>query len=245
MSSYCSIEEAWGQNFNGSNGSKPTNIGGIPSNLHHPELSEGVTFNGKYQNKNDYTRKVHSRRSRKQKIKARHQKTGPLSVDTRADFGNVNYVDMQNDTPEFQEVNQKSSCFSQTDEIPSAYSESGQSMLRPLEADEDEGVLLENMPPYEGIVNSVEQELNDSARQQTVVETDENVSEEDVESEDNSDNSQLKAALQNIMLRLDRLERKIKQRQTSNIHDIVLFVLMGVFILFILDSVFRIGRRTI
>jgi hypothetical protein len=53
--------------------------------------------------------------------------------------------------------------------------------------------------------------------------------------------------LAHIMDRLDNLERMIKQKkqENNNVHDIILFIIIGVFILFALDSIFKIGKNTI
>lgn len=51
----------------------------------------------------------------------------------------------------------------------------------------------------------------------------------------------------NIMERLDTIDKKLstKKEERNNIHDIILFIVIGIFILFALDSIFRIGRMTI
>ena len=51
--------------------------------------------------------------------------------------------------------------------------------------------------------------------------------------------------LEEILVRLENLEKKVKYNNGRNSHDIILFVLVGVFLLFILDSVFKIGKLTI
>ena len=53
--------------------------------------------------------------------------------------------------------------------------------------------------------------------------------------------------LANIMDRLDNLEKMIelKKKENNNVHDIILFIIIGVFILFALDSIFKIGKNTI
>ena len=50
-----------------------------------------------------------------------------------------------------------------------------------------------------------------------------------------------------IMDRLDKLERKINscKSDNKNVHDVILFIIIGVFILFALDSIFRLGRLTV
>tara|TARA_Y100000389_G_C17179790_1_gene373389 strand:- start:82 stop:681 length:600 start_codon:yes stop_codon:yes gene_type:complete len=51
----------------------------------------------------------------------------------------------------------------------------------------------------------------------------------------------------NIMERLDAIDKKlsIKKEERNNVHDIILFIVIGIFILFALDSIFRIGRMTV
>ena len=50
-----------------------------------------------------------------------------------------------------------------------------------------------------------------------------------------------------IMKRLDKIEKKLNKPQVSgnNIHDLILFILGGAFILFVLDAIFRVGRMTV
>ena len=72
------------------------------------------------------------------------------------------------------------------------------------------------------------------------------------QSEDQSENNTLserlnsdEALLEAILVRLENLEKKVKYNNGRNSHDVILFVLVGVFLLFILDSVFKIGKLTI
>ena len=53
--------------------------------------------------------------------------------------------------------------------------------------------------------------------------------------------------LKNIMDRLDNLEKMIhlNKKNNNNVHDIILFIIIGIFILFALDSIFKIGKNTI
>ena len=63
-----------------------------------------------------------------------------------------------------------------------------------------------------------------------------------------NNNNNNNKALSDILKRLDRLETRMNQMQSpkgkSNIHDIILYIIIGVFILFILDSMFKIGKLT-
>jgi hypothetical protein len=48
-----------------------------------------------------------------------------------------------------------------------------------------------------------------------------------------------------IMKRLDKIEKKLKPSTTNNIHDLILFVLGGAFLLFVLHAIFKVGKMTI
>ena len=65
----------------------------------------------------------------------------------------------------------------------------------------------------------------------------------------NNNNNNVDETLKIILKRLDRLEERLNKQSTSksnsNIHDIILYVVMGIFLLFILDSVFKIGKLTL
>ena len=65
----------------------------------------------------------------------------------------------------------------------------------------------------------------------------------------NNNNNNVDETLKTILKRLDRLEERLNKQSTSksnsNIHDIILYVVMGIFLLFILDSVFKIGKLTL
>jgi len=60
------------------------------------------------------------------------------------------------------------------------------------------------------------------------------------------DNTTLTTTLEAINKRLDEIENKLNRtKNNNNIHDIILFIIIGIFILFALDSIFKIGRMTV
>jgi len=64
----------------------------------------------------------------------------------------------------------------------------------------------------------------------------------------NNDNIEnFTATLDDIMTRLEAIEAKLSNgnNRQGNVHDIILYVIIGVFILFALDSIFKIGRLTV
>lgn len=64
---------------------------------------------------------------------------------------------------------------------------------------------------------------------------------------DNSNNKDIKTLLMSISDRIDNIEKNMNKNNNSNnnIHDVILFIIIGVFILFALDSIFKIGKLTI
>jgi tetrahydromethanopterin S-methyltransferase subunit G len=64
----------------------------------------------------------------------------------------------------------------------------------------------------------------------------------------NNDNNNNNKVLSDILKRIERLETRMNQNASpkakSNIHDIILYIVVGVFLLFILDSMFKIGKLT-
>lgn len=63
----------------------------------------------------------------------------------------------------------------------------------------------------------------------------------------NSDNQKIITILTTISERIDNIEKNMNKNNNSNnnVHDVILFIIIGVFILFALDSIFKIGKMTI
>ena len=81
--------------------------------------------------------------------------------------------------------------------------------------------------------------------QSMIVNESNNTLEEEVKYSNKSSCNDINEKLTFIMKKLEMLENKITKTQSNNVHDLILFVIMGLFILFILDSIFRIGRMTL
>ena len=61
-------------------------------------------------------------------------------------------------------------------------------------------------------------------------------------------NSQLdRKMLLDIMDRLNAIEKQLNSSNSTknNVHDVILFIIIGIFVLFALDSIFRLGRLTV
>jgi hypothetical protein len=242
--SYCSIEEAWGQQFVKKHDPSQMEIGGVDNALYDSSLDDGIVFSDKYRLKNSHTRKIHNKRSRKQRVKKRNMDLGDLKVQSTSDF---TYVDPQQEVVEYSDV-------------PSAYSPSNNNLLRSVQMGDDNLTTrnLEDVPTlYESVAPQPQQpnhltvfqehQNNDLQNNSTSVEQEEDLGDEHNNNQNNSNGelNELKKELQKVLQRLGKLERDVKANNVGNIHDVILFVLMGVFILFILDSIFKIGRMTI
>jgi hypothetical protein len=76
------------------------------------------------------------------------------------------------------------------------------------------------------------------------------INKDNIEGFSNNNNNNIEnftATLDNIMTRLEAIEAKLSNgnNRQGNVHDIILYVIIGVFILFALDSIFKIGRLTV
>ena len=62
-----------------------------------------------------------------------------------------------------------------------------------------------------------------------------------------NNNKDIKNTLTLILERIENIENNMKKNNNSNnnVHDVILFIIIGVFILFALDSIFKIGKMTI
>ena len=293
MSAYCSIEEAYGKNAHITNVANDINThdyGGVPGNLHNPELDEMVNLSGKYKFKNEFTRNVHNKRTRSKRVKNRESKNKKMNVSVSSlmnERNNIQYMDQLNDNNSlpYYNLNEEKEYFNQKEGMPpyggpneqlhSQFPNAGQNInhLTKHENEYDRD-LSQNIPDYNdnfkiddyentnnghvsGIVSgdvsgSVSTDVSADVSNTVILET--NNVDEDV---NNSNNNKRKSNLNKtscddineklnyIMKKLDSLERKVSKNGANNIHDIILFVLMGVFILFILDGIFRIGRMTL
>ena len=68
----------------------------------------------------------------------------------------------------------------------------------------------------------------------------------------NKDNqvAKLNKTMLEVLSRLDRLERKINTQSASpssnrNIHDIMIYVIIGLFLVFVLDSIFTFSKSKV
>jgi hypothetical protein len=48
--------------------------------------------------------------------------------------------------------------------------------------------------------------------------------------------------IQLILARLADIEKKLSSVDTNKSHDIILFIVIGIFVLFVLDNIFKLGR---
>lgn len=249
--------------------------GGVPGNLHNSELDEMVNLSGKYKFKNEFTRNVHNKRTRSKRVKNRESKNKKMNVSVSSlmnERNNIQYMDPLNDNNNslpYYNLNEEKEYFDQKEGMPpyggpneqlyDQFPNAGQNInhLTRHENEYDRD-LSQNVPDYNdnfkindyGNINN--EVVSENVSNTVIPETNNDNEEVDI-SNNNKKKSNLNKTscndinekLNYIMKKLDSLERKVSKNRTNNIHDIILFILMGVFILFILDGIFRIGRMTL
>ena len=92
------------------------------------------------------------------------------------------------------------------------------------------------------------QQNNQQNNQRDNEQNNEQDNEQDIEGFTNNDSIEnFTTTLDDIMKRLDAIEGKLSNNNNNqrNVHDIILYIIIGVFILFSLDSIFKIGRLTV
>ena len=248
MTSYCTLEEAWGTSDLSSNDYPPTNV----SNYNINRLQEDMQNIGAPVPDSDYSKLIgmntnkHARR-RKQKKPRKHENKH-IEVETASEVHNVERL---------------------PDRVPPRYMESPngltyQSLNENVGAGGIDGLKdntnihsLQYVPQPSDIPEPLSTPINQVSDLENIV--GEEIDEEELienynntkKSSKSNNNSKLNESLKEVLRRLDRMEKTLidlrhnnKNNNKGNIHDIVLFILMGIFLIFILDSIFRVGRMT-
>ena len=262
---YCTLEEAWGTNFVSENKknrrrnrrNKRRNIKN--KNMYSPELDETVVLNGKYSDKNEFTRDVHSHLTRQPRVEPINVSIGDNHVEymNNNDTANIENVpgmpqyQLSDNGPEYADLDTTSTSnaqfnnnnvqFNNNNEIIPYEESYNVSPLDNLDSNfqlyngSDDG----NNGNYgnggndgnDGVENgnfmsqNIRMEISEKDRYQT-----------------------LESKIDMILEKVMRLERQInieKESGSDNIHDIILFVMFGIFIIFIMDSIYRVGKSTI
>ena len=266
--SYCSIEEAYGKNSQISNNISnfdTHSYSGVENSLYSPNLDESINLKGKYKYKNEFTRNVHNNRTRQKRIKNKNvnKNKDNISVSSLLNERNkLEYVDplneLGNELPYYNLEEENNMLNNQLKEpmppfggeeriidFPNAGQNINHLTKHQNEYDRD---LSQNVSEYVEnykVVNNSNNNSNTLDNESMMVNTSKNELQKVDDNLNKSSCNDINEKLTFIMKKLEALENKMTRTQSNNVHDLILFVIMGLFILFILDSIFRIGRMTL
>lgn len=262
MTTYCTLEEAWGTSDISSNDYPPQNV----ENYNVSRMQEDMKLVGAPVGDVEYskllgmntqklykTNNVH-RVKKKKRTKTKKHINNNLEVETASELSSVDRVpDRQ--VPRYMESPNGLNNHMSLNENVNGKGIDGlndyenvhslQYVPEPLHYNVPEQQLS---TPINRVNNSVNSEIIEEELKETYDDINNNGSNNG--GSNNKSINEVMKSLKEVLTRLDRMETtltEIKYGKTSskgNIHDIVLFVLMGIFLIFILDSIFRVGRMT-
>ena len=256
--SYCSIEEAWGLKANA-----------VPESS--AALNNGIMLNGRYQGRDMTKRNVSNWLSRESRVPDQSANSDGINAESHQLFRNNNYETM---LQEQLDANKSLDSYSQSqvhkqyidiigDKRPacsdrefmtnteiSPYNSLEQLQAIDLQTPLAQPVELGQFYTYKN------DPLNGTYAVDTSILQGGNIQPTQHQKKVGAGSGAEAATMDLVMKmlkRVEELERDVvylKSNQSpkvlgTNIHDIILFVLVGIFIIFVLDGIFRIGRMTI
>jgi hypothetical protein len=255
--SYCSIEEAWGIKMS----APPT----------ESSLNNGIMLDGRYQGRDMMKRNVSNRLSREPRMTDRSITDASGShVQSHQEFRNNNYEDM---LQQQMNANQQLPTYNQTDvhnrflsllgkkDTKECMTDTASSdiaaynSMADLQAIDLQTPLNEPMELGQYYIHeSQPQSYSPEIMNVNVGKDNDKDSRSGYSTSGSSSiNDENMKIIKSLLARIDVMENDIiylKSNQSpkvlgTNIHDIILFILAGIFIIFVLDGIFKIGRSTI
>ena len=253
---YCSIEEAWGESFNNTNTNTDLNTNDNSNTsiqapkrkcrknkrkriknlgMYDSEMNEMVEMSGKYSDKNKYSRDIHSNLTRTPRI-------NPIEVDIVDN--NVRYINPSD--PQYQMINYE---FRNQNQIQNQNQNSYLDLEQNSSYDDQfypngSVVQYQNNGQLEPVSN-----YNNNNTEQNIVELDTQEESDLVvhqHPEVNNKFRELERKIDMILEKVLLLEDQLSGSTTrENIHDIILFIIFGLFVIFVINSVYKIGKRAI
>lgn len=247
---YCSIEEAWGEPFSNTNNESQAPKRKCKKNkrkriknlgMYDHEMNEMVEMSGKYSDKNKYSRDIHSNLTRTPRI-------NPIEVDIVDN--NVRYINPSD--PQYQMINYE---FKNQNQIQNQNQIKNQNQNSYLDLEQNSSyddqfypngsvVQYQNNRQLEPVSN-----FNNNNTEQNIVEVDtQEESDPVIYQHPEVDNKfrELERKIDMILEKVLLLEDQLSGSTTrENIHDIILFIIFGLFVIFVMNSVYKIGKRAI
>lgn len=255
--SYCSIEEAWGMK--------------VAASAPESSLNNGVMLDGRYQGRDMMKRNVSNRLSREPRIADRSiTDSAGTYVQSHQEFRTNNYEDMLQkqmagnaSLPSYNQTDvhnrfmsllgkkDTKECMTDTGS-PSdiaAYNSMGDLQTIDLQTPLNEPVELGQYYTHKTDPLSIVSYSPEMAARENIGNEGENEGEKKARQIENENMKIIK----DLLARIEVMERDVsylKANQSpkvlgTNVHDIILFILAGIFIIFVLDGIFKIGRTTI
>ena len=231
--SYCSLEEAWGPS---SICSRVTNKSGKKNNISYKianeqDCSENNFMYNDLDNEDNYS--------------LLPQKYNPNNLILDYNNNNTTNNNLSLDKPV--ELNEKLN--DELDVKPHDLNYSHYSNFNEL--NNDDNIANEDMEQNnnkdieEDIEKDIEKELDEDSSELKHFNNKINI--EGFTNNTNTNIENFAVSLEDVMKRLDAIEAKLSNsnNKQNNVHDIILYIIIGVFILFALDSIFKIGRLTV
>lgn len=254
--SYCSIEEAWGMK--------------VAASASESSLNNGVMLDGRYQGRDMMKRNVSNRLSREPRIADRSiTDAAGTHVQSHQEFRTNNYEDMLQQQmagnaslPSYNQTDvhnrfmsllgkkDTKECMTDTgiQSDIAAYNSMGDLQTIDLQTPLNEPVELgqyytHKTDPLSVVSYSPEMAMNRENMH-------DNQEQEKQARQIENENMKI---IKDLLSRIEVMEREVsylKANQSpkvlgTNVHDIILFILAGIFIIFVLDGIFKIGRTTI
>ncbi len=269
---YCTLEEAWGDNFNASKHKRrrkrrKNTIKNV--SIYDPELDETVVLNGKYSNRNQFTRDVHSHLTQQPRIKQVNVSIGDNHVEYLNE-DNKTFEDRFDDTnnitglPQYQITDNEPEYADLDTTTASNVQFDNNTQIVPFEESYQVNPVNHLDTQFElynaGIDNGIGNNGNSSnssnignnnpkgVENNSLINNQHQNIRMEISDKDKHQYHDLESKIDMILekvMKLERIVNKEPENGRNNIHDIVLFVIFGIFVIFIMDSIYRVGKSAI
>lgn len=243
--SYCSLEEAWGVNDKCSR---------VKNQLNHKEKK--VTFN--IENKNKCNTEEHFMNTSNSVDLNNQVCDNYYSFETNQNYSN------NNNNNNNQSSNNNCNNYlnpplvlekpilksrNASDVEPMAYSsfDNDYELFNNNDSNQNANIMINDLDyNTDDIISTENNKVIEEVGEEAIEDLEEGVLEGFSNPSDTNSNLDRKVLL-DIMDRLNAIEKQINSSNSTknNMHDIILFIIIGIFVLFALDSIFRLGRLTV
>ena len=254
----CSIEEAWaGQNFAG----KPVSSQGDIHNAYVSLPDDITTRNNQFSLTNtkepqsrDLTRGLNSKYSRMPRVPSNMHNYNDTNINISSQLpkSNNNYYNGIEPRPSYMEI------YDKTDPLPSQSKDTFTNIDNAYNVSDTvnnfmergtNSLLLEDTDYERELINNKFSNKNDftniNTKQQNKYNSADRTASLDTEIGIHQTDAKLQMLLYKILTKLDTIETELQHRPSRNMHDIILYILIGMLLSFILYSIFSKQTRNV